>query len=118
MSIGTKIVALLSPLVGGRVFPDRAPFSTARPYITYQQVGGHVVSPLAKAVADVENGFIQVNVWCDLRTDADALANQVEAALITAEVFNAKPMAGQISTSDEELDRYGKQQDFSIWSAR
>ncbi|MBP0589280.1 DUF3168 domain-containing protein [Paraburkholderia sp. LEh10] len=118
MTVEASIFALLSPLVGGRVFPDVAPFDTPRPYATYQQIGGLVIRPLAKEVPNKQNGFFQVAVWSDRRSAADALALQIEAAFITATAFDAKPMAGPVSTNDADLSRYGKQQDFSIWSDR
>jgi hypothetical protein len=36
-----------------RVFPDFAPTATARPYVTYQQVGGRVINPLANTAPGV-----------------------------------------------------------------
>lgn len=118
MTVEVDIVALLSPLFDGRVFPDTAPFSTPRPYATYQQIGGLAIVLLAKDVPSTQNGFFQVNVWCDRRGDASKLALQVEAAFITADAFTAKPMAAPIATNDADLKRYGTRQDFSIWSDR
>jgi len=118
MTVEADIVSVLSPLVAGRVFPDVAPFSTDRPYITYQQIGGLAIKPLAKEVPSSKNGFFQVSVWSDRRAEANAISLQIEAALITAGAFTATPMAGPISTNDADLNRFGKQQDFSIWSDR
>lgn len=118
MTVEVDIEAVLAPLVGGRVFPDTAPFKTPRPYATYQQIGGLTLNPIAKEVASSKNGFFQVNVWSDRRAEADAIALQIEEALVTAEAFAAKPMAGPISINEADLNRYGKQQDFSIWSDR
>ncbi len=39
MTVEADIFNALSPLVGGRVFPDDAPFDTVKPYITEQQIG-------------------------------------------------------------------------------
>lgn len=118
MTVGESICALLSPLVDGRVYPDTAPFSTPRPYITWQKIGGHVIAPLAKEVSPTRNGFFQINVWSALRDEADALALLVEDALVTADAFVAKPMADSISLHDDDLDLRGTQQDFAIWSGR
>lgn len=118
MTVGESVFAVLSPLVDGRVFPVTAPFSTQRPYITYQQIGGRVIVPVAQVVPDKQNGFFQVNAWCDVIDDADALALQIEAAFITAEAFLAKPMSGQIDMHEPDIGIYGKQQEFSVWSDR
>lgn len=118
MTVEASIFALLSPLFGGRLFPDVAPYGTERPYGTYQQIGGRVINPLGKDVPNKKNGFIQVNVWADRRTEASALSLQIEAAFITAEAFQAKPMSAAISTHDPDEGLYGSQQDFSVWSDR
>ena len=118
MTVEASIVALLSPLVDGRVFSDVAPFETPRPYATYQQVGGHVITLVAKEVPSKQNGFFQVTVWADKRSEAAAVALQIEAALITATAFSAKPMAAPIARNEPDLKLYGSQQDFSIWSDR
>ncbi|MPW17877.1 DUF3168 domain-containing protein [Paraburkholderia sp. CNPSo 3157] len=118
MTVKENIFALLSPLVDGRVFPVVAPFETPRPYVTYQRIGGHVITPLAKEVPDKQNGFFQITVWADRPKDADALALQIESAFITAKAFTAKPMAGPIDRSEPDLKLYGSQQDFNVLSDR
>jgi len=118
VTVEANIYALLSPFVGGRVFPDTAPFDTARPYITYQQVGGEVITPLGGGIPDKQNGYFQVNVWAGSRASAAALALQVEGAFRTATAFFAQPMAAPIADSDPDLGLYSAQQDFSVWSTR
>lgn len=118
MTVEASIYALLSPLVGGRVFPDVAPFNTQRPYVTYQQIGGEVINPLGGGVPDKQNGYFQVNVWASKRSEAAALALQIEAAFRTATVFVARPMAAPIAQRDEDVGICSTQQEFSVWSAR
>jgi len=40
MTVESSILAALTSLAGGRVYPDIAPPAVAAPYIVYQQVGG------------------------------------------------------------------------------
>lgn len=118
MTVEADIYTLLQGFVGGRAFPDVAPFSTVRPYITYQQVGGEVINYTDAQLPDKQNGFFQINVWATSRAAAAALSLQVDAALRAASAFQAEPQSAPIATHDPDLDLYGTIQDFSIWSAR
>ncbi|HEY8606630.1 MAG TPA: DUF3168 domain-containing protein [Noviherbaspirillum sp.] len=101
-----------------RVFYDFAPVETERPYVTLQQIGGQAVSFVDDAVPELQNGEFQINVWADKRTEASALAVQIEAALIQADAFEARPSAAPASDFDPDVPVYGTRQDFSIWSNR
>lgn len=118
MSLESSLFSLLSPLSGGRVFPDVAPLSTARPYITWQQVGGESLAYTDDTVPDLRNGLIQINVWHDTRAGATALALQIEAALMTANDLQSRPDGALIATHEPDLSLYGTRQDFSIWATR
>jgi hypothetical protein len=50
--------------------------------------------------------------------EASGLMRQIEAALIAAAAFQARPLAALRTESEPDLDLYGASQDFSIWSAR
>lgn len=112
------LIDLLTPLVGGRVFPDVAPLSSARPYITWQQIGGDVIRPLANEVADKRNAMVQINVWADTRQQAVQIILQAEEALVTCSDFVARPLAAFASRHEPDVNLYGAEQDFTIWSDR
>ena len=118
MTVESDLVTLLSPLVSGRVFPDVAPTNTTRPYITYQQIGGVAVTFVERAVVPKKNGFIQITCWSSSRAASQALALQVEQAMIEATAFQAEHMSAPTSVHSDELDLYGTEQDFTVWSAR
>jgi hypothetical protein len=105
-------------VICARTFPDVAPFDTPKPYVTYQQIGGDVIRPLANVVPDKENGEFQVNVWAETRVSAKALIKQIEAALIVATTFQARPVSAPSSDYDHDNLVYGALQSFSIWSTR
>ncbi|HEV2612540.1 MAG TPA: DUF3168 domain-containing protein [Noviherbaspirillum sp.] len=116
MTVESDIFNLLKGLAGNRVYPDRAPADTARPYIVYQQAGGESIAYVENTLPDQENARFQIAVWADTRMAAKALIKQVEAALVTTTMFQTKALGASVSTMDEEL--YGSRQDFSIWSSR
>jgi hypothetical protein len=118
MTIEAKIYNALSPLVGGRVFPDVAPLSTVRPYIVYNQVGGEVVDYLENAVSTKQNGRFQLNIWADTRATCAAVMLQVETALLTSSTMQARPVSAPNSEFDHDMDLFGSMQDFTIWSDR
>lgn len=117
MSLESDLYAALSA-VCARVYPDVAPTNTARPYVTWQQIGGQAPSYLERAVPDKRNAEVQVNVWAATRSEANALALQIEAALTAATAFQSKPVGALFATHEEDLNLYGTNQDFSIWAAR
>lgn len=118
MSVEAKLFAVLSPLFGGRVFPDDAPLDTQKPFATYQQIGGAVVGFLDPTVPSKQNGVFQINVWADSRASAAAITLQVESAMILSPQFQASPIGGPIATREQDLKLYGTIRDFDIWSDR
>lgn len=118
MTVETDIKALLNSLVASRVFPDVAPNATPRPYITYQQAGGHAVAFLGREVPSKKHGHFQVNVWSDTRAEASAISLQIESAFILTTAFQASAVGAPTAHVDDDAGYYGSRQDFSIWSDR
>lgn len=118
MTIEAEIYSALNGLVGNRCFPDLAPLSTVRPYITYVQIGGEAISYLDNTVPDGKIGRFQINVWGDTRASVSALMLQVEAAMIQATAFQARPLSAPSSDYDHDSLVYGAMQDFSVFSTR
>lgn len=120
MTVEADLYSAVQSLVGGRVFPDVAPFGTAKPYITFQQVGGEAVSFLESTLPSVKNGRFMFKVWAGSRLEAAALALQVEAALVISIAFSARPEGAPVAVSetDTEMVLYGTVQDFNVWSNR
>jgi hypothetical protein len=117
MTIESEIKTVLATACA-RVFPDFAPVGTTRPYCTYRQVGGDVISPLAKEVPDLKHGVFQVNVWANSRASAALTMLAIESAMILATTFTAKPISAPSSDFDADVPVFGSEQDFSVWSAR
>jgi len=116
MSLESDLVTLLQT-VCPRVSPDVAPTDTQRPYITWQQIGGDVI-PQINGLPDKRNAMVQINCWAETRAQANALALSVEAALVAATLFLARPVSALVAAHDEDTDLRGAMQDFSIWAAR
>lgn len=118
MTVEADLYNTVKTLVSNRVFPDVAPHDTAMPYITYQQVGGDVVSFIEQAMPSKKNGYFQVNVWATTRLEAASLILQIEAAVLTSALFQADAIGAPIAAYDEDGLSYGFLQQFSIWSDR
>ena len=118
MTIEAKIFSALSPLVGGRVYPDVAPLTTVRPYIVYNQVGGIALDYLENTVSTKQNGRFQLNIWADTRATCAAVMLQVETALVTSTTMQARPISAPVGDFDNDMDLFGAMQDFTIWSDR
>lgn len=118
MTVEADIYNALKALVSNRVFPDVAPTSTTKPFITYSQVGGEAWGYLERVVPDKQHGRFQVNVWADTRASASALMLQVENALVTCTAFQCSAVSAPSSDYDHDMLTYGSMQDFSIFSTR
>lgn len=114
MTVETTLVSALGGLLGGRIFPDTAPYGTARPYATFQQVGGQVVEFLEGGAAVKRNARVQINLWADSRQQANELMRQVEDVL-QASPHYAQPIGALIARYDDTAALRGAQQDFSLW---
>lgn len=103
-----------------RVFPDIAPLSTKKPYVTWQLLGGKSLRFIDNTAADKRHSMVQINVWGSTRASTLDLARLIEDAMCAATVFTATPdgeAMGNIET-DFEPPIYGTVQSFSVWSTR
>lgn len=105
-----------APALGTRVFPDFAPVTTQRPYVTYQGIGGQVLNMVANVAPGVRNAMVQITVWSDTRKEALDISRAIESAICTTNVFkSARPVAAAVADYDAEIPVYGARQDFTIW---
>jgi hypothetical protein len=117
MTLESKLIAILKTLTP-RTFADFAPTTTERPYITFQQIGGEVIRPLANVMPSKENAEMQINVWADSRPAAKAAIKQIEAMLTETFELTARAQGAAVSDFDADMERYCSRQDFSIWADR
>jgi hypothetical protein len=117
MTLNTAMRALLES-IGPCAFPDEAPAGTATPYAVWQRIGGRTTNYVDDAVPGTGNAFVQVTWWASTRTEADALMERTEAAMITATAFTARPMSARSAAPSDDENLRGAMQDFDIWHAR
>jgi hypothetical protein len=118
MTVESTLHSLLASLVASRVYPDVAPEGTARPYITYQQVGGRSPVYIEGALPTTKNGRFQLSIWSTSRASTAALALQAEAALVASTTLQAEPVGAPVAVHEPDTGLYGALQDFSVWSPR
>ncbi len=117
MSAEPTIVTTLGALVSNRVFPDVAPENTARPYITYQQVGGTGINFLDQAtVPNKRHARFQINVWAETREEVVTLMGQVETALRGLTALQPTVEAAPVASYEPDTGLRGSRQDFSFLS--
>lgn len=113
MTLEEALFAVVSPLVGGRAYPDVTPANVEFPCITYQQVGGSAGWYVDQSVPAKSVSRIQINVHSQRRLEANQLARTVERAIAAA--FNeSQPYGGFITLYDDGPKLYGTRQDFGI----
>lgn len=118
MTVEADIYTTLKGLVANRCFPDFAPIGTARPFITFEQVGGQALAYIDGALPDKKHGRFEIGVYADTRYAAAALALQVEAAMAAATVFQASAITAPVSDYAPEPKIYASTQTFSVFSDR
>lgn len=101
-----------------RVFPDVAPVTTVRPYVTYQQIGGKAVNFMGREVPNKRNARIQVNVWADTRAGSVSTMQAIEDAIRMSTLFQGEPESAMTADYDPDMLVYGSRQDFTIWDDR
>lgn len=115
MSVEQNIYDALRVLVANRVYPDFAPEDAARPYITYQQVGGQPVNFIDPTVPSMKNARFRVTVWATTRSEAASLIRQIEDALRVDAALQTTVLTAPAAMADPETRLKGAQQDFSFW---
>jgi len=113
----SNLVAVLKALCP-RVFPDVAPAATATPYITFQHIGGQAFRHLDNTPGGLRHSMVQINTWAATRAEALSLCRDIEDALCASTAFIARPDSEPIGDVEEDSDRRGCIQDFSIWAPR
>lgn len=117
MSLESNLYTVLGA-VCPRTFPDVAPTTTVRPYVTYQQIGGEAVNTLDRWVPNKRNARVQVNVWADTRASAVSTLQAIEDAIRMSVLFQGEPESAPTSDYDHDMLVYGSMQDFTIWADR
>lgn len=117
MTIEAGLFTVISA-VCPRVFPDVAPVSTVRPYVTYQQIGGKAINFVDKLIPSKRNARVQINVWADTRASAVSTMQAIEDAIRMSSLFQGEPESAMTSDYDSDMLVYGSRQDFQIWDDR
>lgn len=117
MSMESDLVTLLKAICV-RTFPDVAPELTAKPYITWQGIGGEPLRNLDNTASDKRHTLMQINVWSATRSQSLAMIRQIEGALCASAAFIASPQGEPLSTYEQETESYGSIQRFDVIAAR
>jgi hypothetical protein len=117
MSMETDLATLLTGLCA-RTYPDVAPANVARPYVTWQQLGGESLRYADNAPMDKRYPLLQINVWSDTRLQSTALIRQIEDALCASAAFTSEPQGEPASIYEEDTKLYGSIQRFTLFAAR
>lgn len=117
MSMETDLHALLLAHCP-RVFPDVAPSNTARPFVTWQGLGGESLGYLDNTAADKRMTLMQVNCWAATRMQSLQIIRDIETALRASPAFTATPQGEAASIFESDTQLYGSVQRFEIFSLR
>lgn len=117
MSMESELQALLLTKCP-RAFPDVAPSGTARPFVTWQGIGGASLGYLDNTAADLRETVMQINAWSTTRLEALALIRSIETAMRAYPTFTATPQGEPANTYESDTQLYGCVQRYEIYSTR
>lgn len=95
----TLVETPLAALVGTRISSDRMEQGKARPFVVFSRSSTEYQNTLDGTV-EGSRVIFDVQVWADTRSSAEAVANAIEAALLT----DQRPVLGRSSGYDPDLD--------------
>lgn len=101
-----------------RVYADIAPEGVARPYVTWQSVGGEPLGYLDNTEADKRHTLMQIDCWATSRLAALTLVRGIETAMRTSSAFQATPQGEAINKYEQDTQLFGSLQRFEIYAAR
>jgi hypothetical protein len=119
MSFEADLVTLLKT-VCPRVYAGVAKLGTAKPYITYQAIGGRSLRWLDNTASDKRNTLVQVSAWSLTSAEALTLIRAAEDAMCASPPFVATCQGEPVSTVETDIEPYlyGSVQRFSVYSDR
>lgn len=101
-----------------RTYPDIAPNGTAKPFLTWQGLGGEALGYLDNTEADKRNTLVQVNAWATTRLQSLSLIRSIETAMRGSAAFTATPQGEAVGTYEDDTQLYGCVQRFEIYATR
>lgn len=107
--------AAIVAMVGDRIHPAVLPAGSALPALTYQHIGGAVMTDLSGGDGSLRNPRVQINCWAATYVQAHALSEAVRARLKTAAgTFKAVPVLGPQDAYEQNTKRHGVYYDYSF----
>jgi len=101
-----------------RVFPDVAPNGTAKPWVTWQALGGESLGYLDNTAADKRHTLMQVSAYATTRMQSLQIIRDIETLMRASAAFIASPQGEAISTYESDTLLYGSIQRFEIFATR
>jgi hypothetical protein len=117
MSMESDLQALLLAKCP-RSFPDVAPSGTARPFVTWQGIGGESLGFLDNTAASHRHTLMQVSCYATTRFAALQLIRDIEAAIRATTAFIGRPQGEPMSTYEPDTLLFGCVQRFEIYALR
>lgn len=100
----------LAALVSGRIWPDAIPEAEPLPAVVYTRASTNPITTIGGQVVAEEVRFA-LSAWSKTRTEAEAVADQVAAALVLA----GNPYADRASGYDPETGLFAATVETDWW---
>ena len=117
MSMESDLQALLVAKCP-RTFPDLAPTGTARPFVTWQGLGGEPLGFIDNTAADKRHTLMQISCYATTRLAVLQLIRDIETVMRASTAFIATPQGEAVSAYEMDTLLYGSIQRFEIYALR
>jgi hypothetical protein len=110
-----RAASAVTALVGDRISPAKLRQTTAYPAITYLGISGNRENHLT-GYASLENPLIQIDAWAVTLAGAIAVSDAIIAAMYAATTFSAILPGRPTDIWDDEVEKWRRSCDFSVWN--
>jgi hypothetical protein len=112
LSTTTSVTAI----AGGRIYAVILPQKPTYPAVTYQRVAGTRECDMTNGSVNLEHPIIQMNSFSETFDEAANLSSAITYAMEHATAFKALALNSPIDTYEDEINKFRRIQDFSIWN--
>lgn len=119
MSLETDFSAVLLTKCP-RVTPGTSALNSARPFITWDHIGGDPLRYVDGTASTDVLALLQVRTWANTRAESLALARQIEDALCASTAMSARPISLPFCDVEDAVEPplYYAQQEFEVLGDR
>lgn len=114
-----QVLALLSPLVSGRIrwdtLNDGDVLLDTGCHIVLDMVSGRAENYVDNSLPGAHHTRLQISVWSKRRSLTNAMMRTVETTMRQSDFLAVEVVGGMATLHQDDIDGYGARQQFNVW---